>query len=223
MNFVDLHAFLREGKGKENSKRIRDKGSVPCVLYKKGEESISLEMDNKVLSKALHTQAGENVIIRLIVDGLKKDKERTVIVKEVQTHPIKDIILHADFQEISLTETLTVTVKITAKGEAIGVKQDEGILEQIMWETEVECLPTNIPEKIDVDVSSLKMGEAIHVKDIQPQEGVKILSEPENVVFMVEHIKEEAEEPAAAEEGTAQEPEMIREKKEKPEEEEKAG
>jgi large subunit ribosomal protein L25 len=129
MNFVDLRADVREEHGKESNKRIRDKGFVPCVIYKKGEESLSLKMDNKVLSKALHTQAGENVIIRLLVEGAKKDKERTVIVKEVQKHPIKDIILHADFQEISLTETLTVNVKITAKGEAIGVKQDEGVLE----------------------------------------------------------------------------------------------
>ncbi|MEE8317303.1 MAG: 50S ribosomal protein L25 [Candidatus Omnitrophota bacterium] len=218
MDFVDLHASLREGKGKEVNKKLRQEGLVPSIVYKKGEDTLSLKIDKKDLSKALHTEAGENVIIRLHIDAAKKKKERTVIIKEVQRDPVKDYLLHVDFQEISLSETLKVKVPIAAKGEAIGVKQDEGVLQHVLWETEIECLPTNIPEKIEVDVSNLKIGDSIHVKEIQIPEGVKILDDPEGVVFSVEHPKKVEEVIAPPAEGEVQEPEVIKEKKEKPEE-----
>lgn len=222
MEFVDLHASFREGKGKEVNKKLRGEGFVPAVVYKKGEDAVSLKIDKRDLTRALHTEAGENVIIKLHIDGAKKKKERTVIVKETQRDPIKDYFLHVDFQEISLTETLKVKVPISAKGEAIGVKQDGGILQHVLWEMELECLPTNIPEKIDIDVSKLKIGDSIHVKDIQAPEGVKILDNPEEIVFSIEHPKKVEEVVAAPAEGEIEEPELIREKKEKPEEEEAA-
>jgi large subunit ribosomal protein L25 len=218
MDFVDLHAGLREGKGKEVNKKLRQEGLVPSIVYKKGEDTLSLKIDKKDLSKALHTEAGENVIIRLHIDAAKKRKERTVIVKEVQKDPVKDYLLHIDFQEISLSETLKVKVPIAAKGEAIGVKKDEGVLQHVLWEAEIECLPTNIPEKIEIDVSSLKIGDSIYVKEIQIPEGVKILDNPEGVVFSVEHPKKVEEVIAPPAEGEVQEPEVIKEKKEKPEE-----
>lgn len=219
MDFVELKAAIREGKGKEINSKIRREGIVPAVVYRKGEETVSLAIHKKDMIKALHTEAGENVILKLYVDGAKKKKERTVIIKEIQKDPVKDLILHVDFQEISLTDKLKVKVQIIAKGEAIGVKQDGGVLQHILWETEVECLPTNIPEKIEVNVSGLKIGDAIHVKDVQPPEGVKILSDPEGVVFSVEHPKVVEEVVAPIAEGESTEPEVIREKKEKPEEE----
>ena len=218
MDFVDLHVGLREGKGKELNKKLRDEGLVPSIVYKKGEATVSLKIDRKNLSKALHTEAGENVIIKLHIDGAKKRKERTVIIKEVQRDPVKDHLLHVDFQEISLTEKLKVKVPIIGKGEAIGVKQDEGVLQQVLWEVEIECLPTNIPEKIEVDISNLKIGDAIYVKDIQPSEGVKILDDPEGVAFSVEHAKAVEEVIAAPTEGEIQEPEVIKEKKPEAEE-----
>ncbi|MBU1006350.1 MAG: 50S ribosomal protein L25, partial [Candidatus Omnitrophica bacterium] len=143
----------------------------------------------------------------------------TVVLKEVQKDPIKDCLLHVDFQEISLTETLKVNVPIAAKGEAIGVKQDGGVLQHILWEVEVQCLPTNIPEKIEINISGLKMGDALHVKDIVMPEGVKILEDPEAVVFSVEHPKKVEDVIAASAEGAMEEPEVIKEKKEKPEDE----
>ena len=218
MDFVDLHVGLREGKGKELNKKLRDEGLVPSVVYKKGEDTVSLKIDRKNLSKALYTEAGENVIIKLYIDGAKKRKERTVIIKEVQRDPVKDHLLHVDFQEISLTEKLKVKVPIIAKGEAIGVKQDEGVLQQVLWEVEIECLPTDIPEKIEVDIANLKIGNVIHIKDIQPSEGVKILDNPEGVVFGVEHAKAVEEIIAAPLEGELQEPEVIKEKKPEAEE-----
>jgi len=218
MDFVELHASLREGKGKEIAKKLREGNLVPGVVYKKGDETVSLKIDSKNLKKALNTEAGENVIIKLYIDDAKKKQERTVIVKDIQKHQVKDYLLHVDFQEISLTEKLKIKVRIVSKGEAIGVKQDKGILQHVLWEAECECLPTHIPEKIEVDISNLKIGDDIHVKDIVPPEGVKIMEDPEAVVFTVEHAKELEEVVAPAAEGEAQEPEVIREKKEKPEE-----
>ncbi len=219
MEFVDVHASIREGRGKEISNKMRKEGIVPAVVYKKGDEALSIKVDRKEMVKALHTEAGENVIIKLTVEGAKKDKERTVILKDIQSDPVKDRLIHIDFQEISLTETLEVKVPVVSKGEAIGVKQEEGVLEQVLWEIDLECLPTNIPEKIEVDVANLKIGDSVHVKDFVLPEGVKILGDPEGTVFHVEHAKK-MEEPSpeeAAGEG-AQEPEVIGEKKETEEE-----
>jgi len=224
MDFVELKANLREEKGKELNKKLRYTGMVPGVVYRKGEETVSLKVDSKSLSKALHTEAGENVIIKLFIEGDKKKKERIVVIKELQKDPVKDKLVHVDLNEISLTETLKVKVPIMSKGEAIGVKQEGGVLQHIMWEADVECLPTNIPDKIEVDVTNLKIGGTLSIKDILPPEGVKILGDPESIVFSVEHVKTIEEAVAAPVEGESLEPELIREKKEKEEaeEEEKA-
>lgn len=219
MDFVELHASLRQGKGKEISKKLREENLVPGVIYKRGEETVSLKIDRKNLMKALATEAGENAIIKLHIDDAKKKKERTAIVKDVQKDPVKDYLLHVDFQEISLTEKIKVMVRIVGKGEAVGVKQDKGVLQHVLWEVECECLPTDIPEKIEVRVDDLKIGDTIHVKNIVLPEGIKILEDPEAVVFAVEHAKEVEEIIAPAGEGEAQEPEVIKEKKEKAEEE----
>lgn len=222
MDFVELKANLREEKGKELNKKLRSTGMVPGVVYRKGEAAISLKIDSKSLAKALHTDAGENVIIKLFVEGDKKKKERIVVIKEIQRHPVKDTLVHLDLNEISLTETLKVKVPLTAKGEAVGVKQEGGVLQHVMWEVEVECLPTNIPDKIEVDITNLKIGETLSIKDVPLPEGVKIIEDPESIVFSVEHVKEVEEVVAAPAEGEALEPELIREKKEKEEAEEEA-
>jgi len=220
MDFVELKASLREEKGKELNKKLRNTGLVPGVVYRKGEETVSLKVDSRSLSKALHTEAGENVIIKLFIEGDKKKKERIVVIKELQKDPVKDKLVHVDLNEISLTETLKVKVPIVAKGEAIGVKQEGGVLQHIMWEADVECLPTNIPDKIEVDVTNLKIGGTLSIKNILPPEGVKILGDPDSIVFSVEHIKTIEEAVAAPVEGESLEPELIREKKEKEEAEE---
>jgi len=220
MDFVELKANLREGKGKELNKKLRSTGMVPGVVYRKGEETLSLKIDSKSLSKALHTEAGENVIIKLFVEGDKKKKERIVVIKEIQKDPVKDTLVHLDLNEISLTENLKVKVPLMAKGEAIGVKQEGGVLQHVMWEAEVECLPTNIPDKIEIDITNLGIGNTLSIKDIVPPEGVKILGDPESIVFSVEHVKTIEEAVAAPAEGESLEPELIREKKEKEEAEE---
>ena len=223
METVELKAKVRENVGKKYSKKLRHENLIPGVVYKEGEKTVHLKLSEKDLVHALRTKAGENVLISLKVeDGPKaKGKERVVVVKEMQHHPIKEQILHVDFQEISLTEKLTIDVPIALKGEAEGVVKEEGVLEHIIWEVKVECLPTDIPEKIEVEVSAMKIGDKVLVKDLVVPPGVTILDDSEQAVIAVElpHVekpKEEGEEEAL-------EPELIREKKELEEGEEEEG
>ena len=214
MERVQLKSQIREEIGKKFTKQLRKNNLVPAVIYKEGEKTLHLKINEKDLFTALHTKAGENALINLkIDDGPKgKDKGRVVIVKEVQHHPIRDQILHVDFQEISLTEKLTVDVPIVVKGEAEGVVKDEGGLEHVMWELKVECLPADIPERIEVDVTHMKIGDSILVKDLEIPSEVKILADMEQTVASVVPPRAEEAVPAAEEEIT--EPELIREKKE---------
>jgi large subunit ribosomal protein L25 len=214
-----LKALPREGVGKRAAKVLRKGGVIPAVVYKGGNEAVNLQLVVRELEDILHTKAGANVLITLKIQGAAKaTKDTTVIIKEIQHDPIKDGILHVDFNEISMTETLKVNVPLVDKGEAIGVKQDGGMLEHVMWELQVECLPSDIPERIEYDVSELKIGDAVFVKQIVPPSGVKILTDPELIAMIVKppHVekpKEEVVEEVA-------EPELIREKKEKEEAEE---
>ncbi len=215
MERAKLQANLREEKGKEAVKKIRQQGTIPAVVYK-GSKSQSIKVDAKKFYEITHTKAGENVLIDLEIEDVKQKKARTVIMKEIQHHPIRGDVLHIDFHEISLTETLTVKVPIVAKGEAPGVKEG-GILEHILWELEVECLPTDIPENIAVNVSGLKMGDSVLVKDLKIPQGVRVLVDPESTVIAVAAPAAE-EEPIAAEGEEAMEPEVIMERKPKDEE-----
>jgi len=218
MEKVILKAEIREEFGKELNSKIRKSGAVPAVVYKKGEKALALQVDAKALFHALHTSAGGNVIITLEIDSKGKAKaakqDKTVIIQEIQHHPIKGDILHLDFHEISLTDKINVNIAIETKGEPEGVGNEEGILDHPLKEINIECLPTDIPERIDVHVESLKMGEAIRVKDLVIPAGVTVLTDSEQTVCSVIHPKVEEEitdeEAASAE---AAEPEVIREKK----------
>jgi large subunit ribosomal protein L25 len=211
---IVIQAQHRQETGKEAAKRLRNLGMVPSIVYKSGEIGTNLSVKSVDLIHALHTAAGENVIIQLEYDEDGKKQKKTVIIKEMQHHPIKGDIIHVDFSEISLKQKIQVKIPIHPVGEAIGVKRDGGILEHVLWELDVECLPTKIPEKVDVKVDELEIGDSIHVKDIQLESDIEVLTDPEEVVIIVEHPKKE-EEPVAEEElpeGTEQEPEVIGEK-----------
>lgn len=213
-----IKAQIRTETGKRVAKDLRANGLIPANVYKGNKGATSLQIAVKDLIHALETKAGENVLITLKISGGSDAKDKTVLIKEIQREPIKDGILHVDFNEISLTDTLKINVPLSSKGEPVGVKIDGGVLEHIMWEVHVECLPTDIPEKIEVDVSGLKVGESIHIKDIVAPEGVKLLNDPELIAMSVKAPKVEApkEEVVAAEGGV--EPELIRKKKEELEE-----
>lgn len=223
MEKVILKAEVRTASGKTSAKDLRKKNIIPAVVYKGGKDALKLQLAVRDIEEALHTKAGENVIVTLkIGSGEGKTKDKTVLIKEIQREPIKDRILHVDFNEISLTENLKVNVPLTAHGEPVGVKADGGTLEHVMWELQVECLPTNIPEKIEVEVSHLKIGDAVYVKNITAPEGVKILTDSELIAMVVKPPKVEVpKEEAPAEAST--EPELIRKKKDLEEEGEEKG
>lgn len=220
MEKVILKACIRENFGKNACKCLRKQNQIPAVIYKGGGKSLSVQVGNKDLWHTLHTEAGENVIITMDISGGQKGMEKIVIIKEIQHDPVNEKFLHVDFNEISLKEKLKVKVPIVVKGEAVGVKEEEGVLTQETWEVEVECMPTEIPEHIDVYVDQLKIGDSIHVKDITAPEGdVKILDDLEQIVVSVipPKLEEELTEEVPAEE--AEEPEVIKKGKEDKEEE----
>ncbi len=212
MEQVKLAGKVRTETGKAEIKRQRLKGITPAIVYRKGEKSMPLFLDSKAMDKALHTSAGENVIINLKVEGDEKKKDRTCIIKEIQHNPMTGNVIHVDFNEISLTETIKVSVPLATKGDPIGVKQDGGVLEHLLWEIQVECLPTEIPKKLDVDVANLKVGDALFVKDIIAPNGVKILNDPEVRIIAVEKPAEIKTEEVTSETAIT-EPEVLKQKK----------
>ncbi len=218
MEKIIMKVSVREEKGKGACKQIRREGIVPGIVYKGGKKALPVSMDRKELWKALHTDAGENAIITLdIEDGATK----TVIAHEIQFDPLRDRVIHVDFQEITLTDVIKVKVPVNVKGEAVGVIEG-GVLNQALWEIEVECKAMDVPEHIEVHIEELNIGDGIHIKDLLdiPPE-IKIIDDLEELVVGVNapQVEEEVvEEELEVEEG--EEPELI--KKGKKEEEEGA-
>ena len=217
---LKLKAQVREERGTRRSKRLRGRGVIPAVLYGGGQENMPLGVEDKELLKILRSKGGEHAIVDLQVSGgaLEQPLNKTVIVKEVQRDHIRDGILHVDFAAISLTEKLVVKVPIVDSGEPIGVTQG-GVLEHIVRELEVECLPTDLPEHITVDVSAMNIGNSIKVGEIPAPPGVKILADPNLTVFTVSMPKVEKVEVPAEEEVAAAEAAPAEGEEQKPEEE----
>ena len=210
MEQIVLKANVREGSGKTQAQKLRKQGLVPGIVYHRGEKSVSIAVVEREISKILRSAENENVLINLAIEGSKK-KSRSVIIKEIQQHPVKRSILHVDFNEISLNEKIIVDVEVRGQGEPVGVKQEGGVLDHPLREIKVQCLPVDIPGHIDVDISGLKLNGSIHVKDLVVSDKIKILTDLEALLFQVKlHVEEKVEEPGAA----APEVEVIREKKE---------
>jgi large subunit ribosomal protein L25 len=214
MEELILEAQLREGIGTNKSKALRGKGFIPAVVYREGKTAQAVTISSGELIRLVHHHRLENAIVNLKIKDDKAAKLRPCLVKEIQYDPVHGNVIHVDFNEVSLTKAIKVAVPVSAKGDAVGVKQDGGSLEVILWNIEIECLPTSIPEEIPVDVTNLKIGDSIHIKDISMPAGVKVLSDSDaTVLHVVAPMKEEA--PAEAVEGEApKEPEVIKEKKE---------
>jgi len=194
-------------------RRLRHERLVPGIVYGKAMEPISISMERKALMNVLRTKAGEHALVRLTLDGAKP-WEKPALVKEVQHDPVDGRVIHVDFHAIALTEQIRVKIPVILKGEAVGVKQESGILEQFLREIEVECLPTELPDGVEYDVSALKIGDAVHVRDLVPPRGAKVLTDPAGAVASVQQPK--AEKVAEVAEAIT-EPEVIREKKEEAE------
>ena len=214
MEEIFLDAEVREevGRGKVNDLRL--KGFIPAVVYAQGKDALPLKVSHKAFLGLVHQYRIESMIINLKIKDDKKNKPRVCLIKEMQYDPVHGGIIHVDFNEISLTKAIKVNVSVVTKGEPVGVKQEGGSLEHILWEIEVECLPTDIPKNFEIDVSLLKIGDSIHIKDLNVPEKVKVLNDPGVIVLSVAApMKEEV--PAEAVEGEEkQEPEVIKEKKE---------
>lgn len=218
MDEIVLDAQIREEAGRGKVKHLRDKGFIPAVVYSEGKESLPVKVSTHDLIRLVHQYRLESMLINLKVKDDKKDKARSCLIKEIQYEPVTGDIVHVDFNEISLTKAIKVNVPVVAKGEAVGVKQEGGSLEHNLWEVEVECLPTNIPKNIEVDISLLKIGDAIHVKDLALSANIKVLADPGAIVLSVAAPMKEEAAAAPVEGEEKKEPEVIKEKKETPEE-----
>ena len=208
-----ISATSREQTGKGAARSVRREGRVPGVLYGHGEESVALTVDTRELQRLVHSVSIENTIVDLALDGGRQPVK--VLIREIQRHPTNDEYLHIDFFHVAMDEKISVEVPIVLIGEPIGVRTKEGIVDHQLRELEVYCLPGEIPEKIEVDVSGLDIGDAIHVQDLVVPEGVEVEADPERSVVTVlpPAVIPVEEEAAVAAEEVPTEPELIGKRK----------
>jgi large subunit ribosomal protein L25 len=225
-----LEATARDTFGKNEARRTRRQGRVPAVVYgasgdgpgKEAKEATPIAVDPKALLKILHSESGANTLISLRLAGAGDTR---VLVKEYQLDPITHQVLHADFYRVAMDRAIQVTIPVIVKGEPKGVKQQGGVLEFIRREIEVECLPGDIPENVEIDVSELMLHQGVRVRDLAANPKWKAVSEPD--LMLIHVIMPKAEEaPAPAEAAAAApaapaEPEVIKKGKKEEAEEEK--
>jgi len=205
---VKLNAKLRTVTGRVKVKQLRTQGITPGIVYGAHTKPFSITVNSRELGEVLHHATGENVLVDLMVDENGKPTNRLALIQEVQHHPFLDTILHVDLHEVLATEKLRTKVPVRPLGEPAGVKTGGGVLEFILRELHVECLPKDLPDVIEVNVEKLEIGGAIDVGEITAPEGVTLLDDKGQPVFLVVApiAEEEAATPAA---GAAAEPEVI--------------
>jgi len=206
MEIIELKAQPRLMTGKKGAKACRKDGMLPGVLYGHGEETKSVAVSPKQLDQALRTQAGSNVIIKLTLDD--SSDSVNVIVKELQVDNIKGTMRHVDFCQVSLDKKIRSSVPFRMVGESPGVDIG-GILEHILWNLEVECLPLDIPDQIEVDISTLEIGDNVNVSQLVVPENVTVITEWDATVVHVVAPRVEEEPVVAEEELEGEEPEVI--------------
>ncbi len=213
MERVLLHAEVREDTGSAIAKKLRAQGVIPGVVYARDEATVHISTNYREFIKLLHKN-GENVVIDLKLKENNKALSKTVIIKEIQYNTLKEGILHIDFQQIKLTEKIRVDIPLVTIGDADapGIKEG-GLLEHILREIEIECLPTQIPKEIVIDVSALNVGDSIHVKDLNVPQEAAVITDLEQIAVLLKREAEEKLEEEKPEEEVATEPEVIREKK----------
>ena len=210
-----LDVVKRDTRGKNEARRLRAEGRIPAVLYgtrkdAKLPEGIAVAVDPKELLRILHLESGANTLITLKLDGT----ESRVMVKEYQLDPVSHKLLHADFYQLAMDRAITVTVPFLVKGEPKGVKLQGGVLDFVTREIQVQCLPADIPEHIDIDASELMLNQSIRLRDVPEHPKWKALNDPETMIVHVVLPKVE-EAPAVAEAvaaapGSAAEPEVMK-------------
>lgn len=211
MKAFNVQAKIRTEKGTRAARRIRRQGMIPAVIYGASQETLPLLVNPKDIVAILDSETGHNSVFTLNIEGHGK---HTVLIKDWLYEPVKSSLLHADFYRIALDKPIKVTVPIRTVGEPEGVKLQGGILEIVLREVEIECLPANIPDHIEVDVAHLVFGTNIRVGDLPADPKIKILSDSNLTIAHIASVKEEKPAAEAVVEGAAPEapaePEVIK-------------
>ena len=201
-----VQARLRSGRGKNDARRTRRDGMVPVTVYGGGAETLAAVAPLRDLAAILRSESGRNTIFTIEVDGIGSSE---VMFHDRQIDPIKGRLMHADLTRLVKGQKIEVTVPLHLTGEPIGVKEKQGVLEQIIREIEIKCEPRDIPDTLEVDVSNLDVHELLHVSDIPVAQGIEILTDPEQVIATVGIVKEEVVAPTPVEGEEPAEPEVI--------------
>jgi large subunit ribosomal protein L25 len=210
MEKILVKADKRTELGKGSARSLRRQNVLPAVLYGEG-KSVTIKLDRKEIQKLIYSGGGEHSLITLeLNEGNSKTSEHPVLIKDYQREPVSEELLHVDFIEVSLKKKIKVTIPVVIIKEPAGIKMG-GILQHRVREIEIECLPTQIPDKIEIDAGHVEIGHSLHVSDIPPREGLKIVTDPSEVILSVTAPKEEVVE-AAPVEAAAAEPEVIKAK-----------
>ncbi len=218
MAMQELTIKRRTETGKEVAKRLRRAGVVPAVLYD-GQKAETVAVDPKAVLRMIHGHEGTTQLLTLKFDGEAGNGARLAIIRELQFDPVSEQLLHVDLQEVSADRAITVHVTVRPVGEAAGVREQKGILNLVLYELAVSCVPTAIPERIDADVSALMIGDVLKVSDLRAPEGVRILNDPGQAVATVAPpMAEEVAAVAAPTAAAVTEPEVLTERKPKEEE-----
>ncbi|HEY7204791.1 MAG TPA: 50S ribosomal protein L25 [Methylomirabilota bacterium] len=217
MELRELTIKKRDGVGKGPAKRLRRSGLVPATLYG-GASPVNIAVPPKDILRLTHGHEGSTQLFRVLFEGTKDGK--MAIIRDMQFDPVSESLIHVDLQEVAMDRAIQVSVAIHHVGEAIGVKDSQGILEMVLREVRVSCLPSSIPQFLEADVTRLNIHDVLTVKDLRVPEGVRILNDPNQAVVTV--APPAAEEVAAptvevATEAAAAEPEVLTERKPKEE------
>jgi large subunit ribosomal protein L25 len=209
MQIRQLSVERREAVGKGPVRRLRRRGQVPAILYGAHTEPVPLSLSSRELERTLHTHAGGGVLVTLRIAG--EAQARPALVRELQFDPVQERLLHVDLQAVRMDEEISVEVRVHVVGEAAGVREQNGVLQILLRTVEVTCLPAHIPDRLDVDVSPLRIHDVMTVADVRPPEGVRVTTAATlPVVTVAPPMAEEAAAQAAA---PAAEPEVLSERK----------
>ena len=203
---IIIRATAREGRGKNDSRLARRNGQVPVTIYGGATEAVAALAPLSELAAILRSDTGRNTIFTVDIDGVEATE---VMFADRQIDPVRSRLVHADFKRLVKGEKIEATVPLRLIGEPFGVREEAGMLEQLVREVEIRCQPRDIPEHIDVDVTNLKVHDVLHVSDIPVAEGIEILEEPDTAIATVGVVKEEPTAVAPLEGEVPAEPEVI--------------
>src|SRR5258707_431982 len=203
---IVVRAVRRDGRGKNDARRARRNGQVPVTMYGGGGDAVSALAELRDLAAILRSDTGRNTIFTVDIEGVEATE---VMFADRQIDPVRMRLVHADFKRLVKGEKIEATVPLRLVGDPIGVREEAGLLEQLVREVEIRCQPRDIPEHIDVDVTNLKVHDVLHVSDIPVAEGIEILEEPDTAIATIGVVKEEPVAEVPVEGEAPAEPEVI--------------